>query len=705
MGFVHPLVLWFLPLALIPVIIYYLLRFRSLRVTWGANYVLERALEQLRKTMRWDQLILIALRVLAIALLVLAFARPTASQRASSVSNTGVHHVVIFDSSYSMAVGDEGRKRIDRAKSALRELLRTWGRGEVWSLCVLEDEPRWVVEGQAVESGEALQGDVDQLDIAESAASIATALSQVVERFPAGPIDVYVFADGQASTWRGAASVPMPPNLEAQFYWLDPSEDATANAAVTRLTTGVERPLVGHPQFIEVTVRNFSDQPLEQVAVELLVDGAFRDRRTIGLLPRQSVTLAFRTQFTQEGSHYLTAQISGDALAYDNRLSAGLEVVDALRVGVVRSPTRTGKFDSAWGFFETVANAERLADTAAAPIAWQRLDQPLAPEAMEAVDVIYLDGGTDLTPALADRLRGFVDRGGGLILAADSKVNAMAWNAQLGRVGLLPARLADLNLVPVGGPQFRTLDRSQLPDPAMKLFETTDAGDLTHAKLFAWWDVESIDPNAHVLARTDNRQPWAITAGDGLGRTVLLTAGLSGTTTNVFVREFFLPLVYQLAQVAAEGRGHPRTVAPDQPIRLELPEATPDAVLFGRFGEDATPLPSGDAGFGDVAEVGRADLETGLYSMLTVTGEQSATTWFAVQGGRVDSDLTPLTPPRVEELVTAIGLERATQWPQLQQLVAAKQRGAERYVWVMAAALAVLIGEMFVQRRFVVGTR
>ena len=58
MNFFYPSFLWALSLGAIPIIIYYLMRFRSLKVDWGATYVLERALQRLRKKLYLEQLIL-----------------------------------------------------------------------------------------------------------------------------------------------------------------------------------------------------------------------------------------------------------------------------------------------------------------------------------------------------------------------------------------------------------------------------------------------------------------------------------------------------------------------------------------------------------------------------------------------------------------------------------------------------------------------
>ncbi|MBF0245111.1 MAG: hypothetical protein HQL31_07540, partial [Planctomycetes bacterium] len=49
MNFLNGAFLYALPLGLIPVLIYFLLRYRSLKVTWGATYILERALGRIKK--------------------------------------------------------------------------------------------------------------------------------------------------------------------------------------------------------------------------------------------------------------------------------------------------------------------------------------------------------------------------------------------------------------------------------------------------------------------------------------------------------------------------------------------------------------------------------------------------------------------------------------------------------------------------------
>ena len=76
LSFVNPYLLWAMPLAAAPLVIYFLMRFRAVTVPWGADYVLQRAIQRLKKTRSLDQILLMALRTLAAAAIVLAIARP-----------------------------------------------------------------------------------------------------------------------------------------------------------------------------------------------------------------------------------------------------------------------------------------------------------------------------------------------------------------------------------------------------------------------------------------------------------------------------------------------------------------------------------------------------------------------------------------------------------------------------------------------------
>jgi hypothetical protein len=578
---------------------------------------------------------------------------------------------------------------------------------------------------------------------AETAASLAMAFEQITEKAVGGPAEIFLFADDQATTWEGMESIRAPHDLDADVYWVCPPLADRTNVAVTSIRPSTDRLLLRHAQRVFVSLRSYANEPIDELPVELLVDGVFRARKSVALLPGQQATVDFDVRFAQPGSHYLTARVTDDALQLDNSMSAGVEVVDSLRVVVLRDRDKQDKFDSAWGFFEVARRAVRLTgegsggESAGAQLPAVDFvlhefpsDEPALPDA----DAIYLDGGCTVSVELAKDLAEFVDRGGGLVLAADSSVDADAWNRVLGDAGLLPARLGALRVEQIGGDRYRSLSRTDFDALPLKAFQTDERGDLTQAKFYSWFPLEASrrtglqarpenleshyrgrtglethptsflgdNPGrADVLVRFDDHSPWLLRQQRDAGRVLLSATGLAGRGHNLFVREFALPLLIGVFQEGAAGRIYPRTVVPGQRVRLRLsaPE-TLDGVSFGR--PDREPIAVQTKRLGDrvVATVDRTDLDSDLYRFLAIRDGGSQRIWFGVQGPRVDSDLSPLSDRTRSAVREQLAVVEASDWQQLDQLLAAARTGHEWHPWVIVLLLGALVGEMLLQRRF-----
>ncbi len=706
MSFANPGLLIALLLGAIPVIVYYLIRFRALRIAWGATYILERALARLRKRLNLDQLILLALRTLAVLALVLAFARPLSQTVRGAGGGGTVHRIVVVDASYSMLAGAEGARTWDQARTTLTALVGTWGRGERWSLLQLGGPPRWVVDDQAIDTPAASQAVIAALAPVEAAAALAPALALVAARAAGRETEIYLVTDDQATTWKDVAQAPWPSDGTCRAYWICPRRPEVDNLAVERLELSHTQVLAGHPCRAFVRVRHYGREPVEGVELEVLVDGAFQAREPVALLPGQETWVSVEVTPTQAGSHSVTVRLPADGLDFDNALSAGLEVVDTLTVGVLRDPSRTGKFTSAWGFLEVAANvlARPRESGARGPSGVFRtvlLEDDLADGIPAGTDVVLLDGGTILTPRLARQLQDYVRCGGGLLLAPDETVDLARWNDLLGEAGLLPARLLGARRELLGGERYRTLGRAGFKAPALRAFETADDGDIGRLRLYTWVELGDPAAGAVVLAEFADGQPFVVRARSELGAVVLMGAGLNSRNNNLLVREFAYPVLVNLFSETASGRLYPRTVGLAEPIRLRLEAGDPPAaVQFEMPGLEPVALQPQDAPAGPVVTWLEGVTRSGLGSLLLSWRERHTRVWFGVQGARVDSDLTPLSPDRRERVMVQLELAQAGNWEQLHALLEARYRGAEWHPGVIVGVLALLLGEMLMQRRF-----
>lgn len=706
MSFVHPMFLWALALGIIPVLIYYLIRFRSLPVEWGAVYVLQRALNRLRRK-NLEQLLLLALRVLIVLLLVVLFARPVSRNRAPAATGGGVHRIIVLDGSYSMLAGERGATAWDRALAATRELVGSWGRGERWSLYFVGRPPRWVVDDRVVDTPERSRALLDALEPEECAASLPQALETVLRKSAGRDTEIYMVADDQAATWKDVERVKLPAGSAVRCFWLCPAGAGSANLAVTRLRLNHERVLARHPCRAFVTVRNYGTAPVENAELEVLVDGAFFAREAVSVQPGQEAIVSVDVTFEEPGPHGVTARLRKDALECDNEAAAGVEALSSLDVAVLRDPARAGKFDSAAGFLELAGKVmARKAGDESPLFAGGTLNVRVLGEAPDAAalagaDVAVVDGGSTITPRLVQALDGFVRGGGGLVLAADDAIDLAAWNNRLGPAGLLPAPLRAIGREALGGERFRSLARSGFGGETLKALETAEDGDVARSRLYSWADLGKPEANAVVLATFGDGQPFAVSRRRGAGTVLLLATGLNSRNNNLLVREFAYPLLVNLLSAAA-ANGEPRTVATGEPVRWLW--KGPDGPTAAQFSLGARPpaiLTARPAAGGTLFELAAGSDRSGLGSVLLTWKDRHRRVWFGIQGERSDSDLTPLAPEARRRAVEHLGLTEAASWEELKAKLEAGSRGAEWHHWVALILLAALAGEMMMQRRFV----
>src|SRR6476469_6714347 len=119
MSFFAPYMLWGTVAAGIPIAIHFLFRSRYRTVPWAAMKFLLQSIEETTRRLKFQELLLLCLRVAILLLLALALARPS-SRASSGAGGDAVDAVLLLDVSYSMDARDGSATRLDQAKAAAR---------------------------------------------------------------------------------------------------------------------------------------------------------------------------------------------------------------------------------------------------------------------------------------------------------------------------------------------------------------------------------------------------------------------------------------------------------------------------------------------------------------------------------------------------------------------------------------------------------
>jgi hypothetical protein len=705
MSFVYPGLLYGLLLGSIPIIVYYLMRFRSLRILWGADYILERALARRRKKLHWDQIILLALRALVVMALVTAFARPQSRTRGSVGGDGVVLRILLVDGSYSMLAGRNPLTRRDTALEAMRALVARWDRGEKWSLYSMDSQPRWVVEDKAVIDAKHSGAILDTLKVEETAVSLAAGIKTVLTHGAGRSREIYIFTDDQATNWEGVDQVLAGKDAKTRVFWIHPPLADHRNLAVTKLEVSHERALRGFPFPVYAQVRNFSEETVRDAELTFLANGAIIGSKRVSLPPGQNVSIPMEMRLDEVGPYLITARLSDDALSFDNAMSAGVDVSEAISLLVLRDAGRTGKFESSAGFLGLAARllAGNSTNKAAGPLrVTEHTDPGCDLPVLEAHDAVVLDGGRTLTPELAETLQRYVERGGGLILAADAFSDLAAWRERLGPAKLLPAAPLRVRNERLGGDVCRRLSRSGFDVPALRDLEMDADGDISQIQFFSWVEFGKPEPGAEVLARFSDGSVYAWRHRLERGSVLLLAAGLSSHNNNLLVRETVYPFLLHLFAEAAGAGQYPRRLGRNEPVRyLAKGEPPPTGAMFEMDKEELVPATLAPHAQGTRVEYAPGASRSGPASLLVLRENSRDRIPVGIQGERSDSSLTAMPAAYHALLAEKLAWTEVGSAKALMDALDVNAHGLERYGWVLAAVLLFAIGEMLMGLRFI----
>jgi hypothetical protein len=448
-GFVHPAILWALPLAVVPIAIHLLNRRRFERRRWAAMTFLRSAIEKNRRRLRMEHWLVLLLRTLAIVLLVLLVARPILD--ATTTIGANRHHVVLLDDSASMqekdGVGEVWSACRRAARGFVRDLARSEGDLVTVALASAPDRPLADAVPAAGSRAERLLEDLDALPVGDGGFAVPAALAALRARLRADgldrPVQYHVFSDLRAADWcaseRGlptalhawlSADGSRGPALTVHAVVDDTPKDAV-NLALLDLVVVDPRVTIGVPSRFAARIANRGT--IRQGPTRLTVefdDGATFQRPVPALAPGEETRVEFERMFDRAGPIALRCTLPEDVYRPDDERSAVLRVDPHLSVLVVDgdlpgagiTPVRGEPSHSAGYFLRAALDPEGRTTTGIRPrvIPAGALRDERANDLAE-VDVLWL-ADVPAEPYLADAdvlaaLRGYVADGGGIVLS------------------------------------------------------------------------------------------------------------------------------------------------------------------------------------------------------------------------------------------------------------------------------------------------
>lgn len=545
--------------AAVPILIHLINRHRALVHRFPALRFLLMADRRTARKFRLYQLLLLALRVLAILLLALLLSQPRwgGEEANAALAPPPQATVLLLDNSLSMQYRDGQETRLQRAKALAGQFVEGIGASDsalVLPLVREEEDPE-----QPLLSADpaALWDQIRAVTTSHATVDVVGAVQQGVEilrQSTAPRRRLVLLTDLTTHGWedfKGSDLPRVPEDLVVRVIRLgSPERDANA------LVSGVR---IAEPPFIEQTpldvtvrVRNRSDEPLHSLRVDLLIGGEAVGQQLTDLAADEEVAVPFRIVAPEAGLHWGEVRLQGDPFAEDDRFYVALQTVAPARVLVVDGDPGTSLFESeTFYLFSALQPRGSLGPPLfhPKPLVWEGLEQ----ERLGGYSVVVLCNVEALSPQVRKGLHQFVIDGGGLIIFTGHQVDAARYNNLFygSDTPLLPAALGD----PVQRPEETpvTLRPPGAQHEALAVFDGDAADMLTRSRFYRYFSVdENGAGEADVLLSYEDGRPFLLERSLGRGRVLLITSTADRDWTDLPTRIAYVPLLHGLMGYAAQ---------------------------------------------------------------------------------------------------------------------------------------------------------
>ena len=626
--FVNPYFLAALAGIAVPILIHLLTRDHIKHVAFStARFFAKRAKAVVHRK-KFQELLLILMRVAIVALLALIFARPYFKSKTDNGANaSATARVVLADVSGSMrraGMTEALKKEVHAAIGSLK------GGTDLSALVTFDDAPN-VLEPLGKNLTQ-IQASADTITPGYGGTDLAAALSkanELLRSVPAKQKEIVLISDLPRQGWRYfKGDWKLAGDVKLILHALKPADARTQTCIVEASAPG-SLVLDGQPSSIAVRIANYSDEPLKDVEINLLLSGRKADTQHVNIRPKGTVAVRFRHVFTTPGDNPGAVVIGPNASPDGgNVFYFSARTLPRIPVLVVNGHPSTNPQSDAAFFI-----GKALAPTEESPFALRIVPaENVAAKDITAASVVVLANTGAFPGPVNDALGALLKRGGGVFYLLGDQAKADTFNKTLGQFA--PCKLRQiLTARPANGETAESFTRVDFDHPVFEVFALPHHGDMMLPKFAKYWETTDTQLS-RVLARFGDGRPAILEREVGKGLAMALVSAIDSNWNDFAYQSVFLPYLHQTVRYLAVRSGQRTAYASGD--SLPLPEG---AMLKDPQGKTH---PAGD----------NTVTQPGFYYAMNQEGK--ADFCYAVNGSFGEGDPAAVS---ADEIVTAI--ERA----------------------------------------------
>jgi hypothetical protein len=540
--FLNPLMLLGLAAAVLPILIHRLTHRKAVRRNFSAVRLLLHSQNLMARPQRLKHLLLLGLRVTAIAALVIMAARPMLVRPGLLAVGEGGAKVLLIDNSVSMGYKDAQGQRYERAKEAARHIIN--GLSPIAEILVI---PTASDQGKLPEHS--MVGWMKPPEAAQYLASIplssgkgepGAALALAFQKLKGvkGAKEIMLISDMAKSDWLGFDQGKLgivSAGVYVTFLRIGVKE-RDANMAVKGVRLKEGELVAGTPVRLEVTVSNLSDQsaggPTDQptsTVVQVMLGNTKVDQSVLQLKDGEDGKVSFELFLDRPGLVNGQVRISGDNLPYDDLFSFPLKVREKIRVLIVDGDPR-GAIRASESYY--LSRALQPGDAEGSPFQTKVIsEREFSATDLKPYEALYLLNVANPRPST---IAAFLNAGNPVFIFLGDRVLPEEYNS----IPLFPWRLRGMREANAQRPEsITTVDYNH---EALQQFSRAGRESLEGALFRQYFKVAA---GTKTLLALGNRDPLLLESSFGKGKMFLYTSSADADWNDLPLKAAYVPLI------------------------------------------------------------------------------------------------------------------------------------------------------------------
>lgn len=586
MTFLNPLVLFGLLAAAIPILLH-LFNLRKLRTIEFSTLSFLKELQKTKiRRIRIRQWLLLFLRTLLVAVLVMAFARPTIRGPLSGIVGERAKTTAVFilDDTPSMTASDDQGEYLQQAVDAALHAAEMMNeRDEVYLLKLSELPPAGsATDVQPFRNPELLRTALRETKPTFRHQTLEDALRLSAKLLGASTNlnkEVYLFSDFQEGAVSSSPSSTFAPeNLfpaSVRLFAVKIGKRQLQNIGIQSVTIPATLFEPGKAFPVRVRLINAGENAVDGFIVSLFLNGERVTQKGVDIPGRASVDVEFTAVPKSAGSIEGMVELESDEVEFDNRRYFTVEIPTSVRVLLVGMPAEMQ--------YVRLALGTRESTSASSFLIRETTTERLTASDILASDVILFVNPRTLSAAQVEHLSAFLAGGRGIVIFPGSQTLPATFNPGFAAPLQLPAVMGIEQLQPNTArdesESFVTFDRVDFRHPFFQgMFEEDlvpaaprrqpspeRTMETPNVKTFARFHVP---PQARTVITLSNGSPFLVEVPAQQGRLLLFSVAPNLDWSDFPLKGLFVPLVHRaVAYLATEPQMNEILVGEEASLR------------------------------------------------------------------------------------------------------------------------------------------